>query len=483
MMSAQIELLKLRKECRYLRIKTAALERAHLSQKQKSDRLEELLKERDKFIKELERERDALVKLIEELKRQREVYKGMVYKPNRKEEKNRILDKRPIGGQLGHKGKGRKLPEKIDEELYVFADSCPHCHTPLTRTKSTTTHTVEDIPQPQIVKTVVSKYIVERQWCNKCRKEVTAVPYSVIPKSRLGINLIIQTLVWKYACRLPFAVIAELFTTTYGITVSKGTIAKILSRTKKWFGSSYADILKQIRASPVKHADETGWRIKGINSWLWAFLSKNEVYYTIEETRGKGVPNQIIGDSKPTDVLIRDDYKGYEKLSLNHQSCWAHLLRKSREAISQPHAGEEVRLLYRQLKQIFEELVAAAAEIPFEQKKRELAYEYFRNKISVIISRQYTSDDAIKIQTRIRNQNGNLLTALLYEGVPLTNNLAERIIRPMVVTRKISGGSRSENGAEIHAINMSIIQTIKMRNQPLIPTLQGYILKAAFGER
>lgn len=482
MISAQIELLKLRKECRYLRIKTATLERAHLAQKQKSDRLEELLKERDKFIRELERERDALSKLIEELKRQREVYKGMVYKPNRKEETNSILNKRSVGGQLGHKGKGRKLPERIDKELYVFADSCPRCHTPLTRTKTTTTHIVEDIPQPQIVKTVVSKYMIERQWCSKCQKEITALPYGVIPSSRLGINLIIQALVWKYACRLPFATIVQLFKTTYGIVISEGGIVKILSHTKRWFGSSYADILKQIRASPIKHADETGWRIKGINSWLWAFLTKNEVYYTIEETRGKGVANKIIGDSKPTDVLVRDDYKGYEKLPLNHQSCWAHLVRKSREAISQPNASKEVQLLHQELKQIFEELIAAV-EVPFEQKKRELAYGYFSEKINAIISRQYTSDDATKIQTRIRNQNKNLLTALLYEGVPLTNNLAERLIRPMVVTRKISGGSMSENGAEIHAVNMSIIQTIKLRNQPLISTLHSYILKAVVGER
>lgn len=481
MISTQIELLKLRKECRYLRIKVATLERAHLSQKQKSDKLEELLKERDKFIRELERERNALGKLIEELKRQREVYKGMVYKPNRREEKNSISDKKSVGGQTGHKGTGRKLPEKTDHEFYVYANSCPHCHTPLTRTKSTTTHIVEDIPQSQLIKTVVSRYTIERQWCGKCRKEITVAVNGVIPKSRLGINLIVQALVWKYTCRLPYAMIVQLFKTTYGIVISEGGIVKILSRTRKWFGPSYADILKQIRASPVKHADETGWRIKGVNSWLWAFLTKNEVYYTIEETRGKGVPDRILGNSKQTDVLVRDDYGGYEKLSLNHQSCWAHLLRKSREATNQPHPSEEVQRLHRQLKQMFEELVAAV-EIPFEQKKRELVYRYFKNRISTIIKRQYKSDDAIKIQTRIRNQNNNLLTALLYEGVPLTNNLAERLIRPMVVTRKISGGSRSDNGAEIHAVNMSIIQTIKLRNELLIPTLQDYILKATFEE-
>lgn len=482
MISAQIELLKLRKECRYLRIKTATLERAHLAQKQKSDRLEELLKERDKFIRELEREKDALGKLIEELKRQREVYKGMVYKPNRKEEKNSIPNKRLIGGQAGHKGIARKLPKKIDKEFHVFANSCPNCHGSLTRTNSVTTHIVEDIPQPQMLKTAVAKYEVERQWCGNCKKEVTAIPSGVIPKSRLGINLIIQALVWKYACRLPFAVIAELFTTTYGITVSKGGIAKILFRTKRWFGPRYQTLLKQIRASPVKHADETGWRINGVNSWLWAFLTRNEAYYTIEETRGKGVPNKILGNSKSSDVLVRDDYKGYEKLPLTHQSCWAHLLRKSHEAISQPAAGAEVKSLHKELEELFKQLAAIVAS-SFDQRKRELAYGYFSEKINAIMSRKYVTGDAVKIQTRIRNQNKNLLTALLYEDVPLTNNLAERIIRPMVVTRKISGGSRSDNGAEVHAVNMSIIQTIKMRNQPLIPTLQGYILETAFGER
>lgn len=482
MLSAQIELLKLRRECRFLRKRIAIVERAHLSQKQKSDKLEELLKERDKFIRELQREKDALGKLIEELKRQREVYKGMVYKPNRKEKKDNISSKRSIGGQTGHKGIGRKLPEKIDKGFYIFANNCPDCHGYLTRTNSVTMHTVEDIPEPQMLKTAVTKYTIERQWCSKCRKEVTAIPYGVIPKSRLGINLIIQILVWKYACRLPFTTITQLFKTTYGVVISEGGIVKILSRTRKWFGPSYADILKQIRASPVKHADETGWRINGINSWLWAFLTGSEAYYTIEETRGKGVPDKILANSRLTDVLVRDDYKGYEKLPLNHQSCWAHLLRKSHEAISQPAAGGEVKSLHKELEELFKQLAAIVAS-SFDQKKRELVYGYFSEKINAIMSRKYVTGDAVKIQTRIINQNKNLLTALLYENVPLTNNLAERVIRPMVVTRKISGGSRSDSGAEIHAVNMSIIQTIKMRNQPLIPTLQGYILKAAFGER
>jgi len=483
MLSAQEELLRLRKECRFLRQKVATLERAHLAQKNKADKLEELLRERDKFIRELEREKDALEKLINELKRQREIYKGMVYKPNKNRQENKtITNKRSIGGQKGHPGISRKLPERIDKEFYVFAHSCPTCHTPLTRTKSIYTHAVEDIPASEITKPVTTRYTIERQWCHKCQKEVIVNPTGVIPHSKLGINLIVQILIWKYLCRMPFNIINQTLNVTYGINLSCGTLAKVLSRAKKWFGPQYQELLRQIRASPIKHADETGWRIKGINSWLWAFLTKQEVYYTIEETRGKGVAERIIGSSPPDSILIRDDYRGYEKLDLIHQSCWTHLLRKSHEAAIQPNASLEVRLLHQKLKGIFIELNQLLQKL-LTQTERQQLYDHYSRELREIIETKLSSDDTKKIQERIRNQGQNLLTALLYEGVPLTNNLAERMIRPMVVTRKISGGSRTDNGAEIHAINMSIIQTIRLKNQPLIPTLQKYLLRGAFGER
>ena len=93
----------------------------------------------------------------------------------------------------------------------------------------------------------------------------------------------------------------------------------------------------------------------------------------------------------------------------------------------------------------------------------------------------HNTADSLRIQTRIRNQGDTLLTALLIPNVPLTNNLAEQKIRPMVITRKISGGSRSDEGAMTHAVNMSVFQTIKMRNQPIISTLRNYILKGISG--
>lgn len=44
------------------------------------------------------------------------------------------------------------------------------------------------------------------------------------------------------------------------------------------------------------------------------------------------------------------------------------------------------------------------------------------------------------------------------------NNTAERAIRPQVVMRKIFGGSRSIQGARIHEVNTSVLETLRQRN-------------------
>lgn len=95
---------------------------------------------------------------------------------------------------------------------------------------------MEDISALEELQTKVTEYQMERQWCTHCGKEVVAVPAEVIPHSRLGLNLIIQILIWKYACRMSFAIIAETLYQIYGINVTEGGIINILKRTKIWLG-------------------------------------------------------------------------------------------------------------------------------------------------------------------------------------------------------------------------------------------------------
>jgi transposase len=477
MMTAQEELGKLRPELRYLRIRVQQLERVHILQKSKADKLEDLLKERDRLIGELEHQRDLLTEDIEEMKRQRDVYRGMVYKPGKKKKSHSDSSKKKktIGAPKGHRGYGKKKPEKIDQHIHARLTHCSGCHTELKNTTATTDHIVTDLPYWTVMQPIVTQYQIERQWCQTCKKEVHATPKGVIPGSRFGSNLLTMVLVWKYRFRDPLNKIVEKLNTFYGLYLSEGTIVGMLQRAKEWLGADYDKLIIEIRSASVKHADETGWRINGENGWAWVFLSKQSVYYTIEETRGKGIPEEKLKGA--TGVLIRDDYGGYAKLPILQQSCWAHLLRKSHEAIEQERVSEEMQELHKKLKTMYVLLMEDVSQ-PFDQHERETWYQEYLTDIQKIIHTTYTAKDAQKIQTRIRHQEKNLITALLYPNVGLTNNDAERAIRPLVITRKISGGSRSMNGAKTHAVNMSIIETINKRHQPLLPTLHSMLLNA-----
>ncbi len=470
------EVFVLRRQNTFLKTAHTKLKTSFVSQKQKADKLGEENKALKKRVEELEKE-------LEKIKKQRDKFKGMIFKSNITKNidlKTSSKGKKQLGGQLGHIGKGRKLPQKVDQVKRIFFHHCPNCGGELKRTNSIDTHSVEDIPTLKEVQTQLTEYQMERQWCGNCGKEVVANPPEVIPFSRLGLNLIIQILIFKYACRMSFEIIVETLFQTYGLEITTGGLITILKRTRIWLGSEYGDLLSIIRGSPIKHADETSWRISGLNGWLWAFLTKDTIYYTIEHTRGKGVAQKVLADSSPTDVLVRDDYPGYKNLKMNHQSCWVHLLRESREAKEQKQSSTEVRKLHRLLKSYYRKL-EKIIETPFEKPKRQQHYLEYEGKLKQIINANYSFEDTKKIQTRIRNQGNNLITALIFEGVELTNNAAERGIRKAVVARKISGGSRSQKGAQTFAINMSVIQTLRMRNQPLIPSLHNLLLSGALG--
>ncbi len=292
----------------------------------------------------------------------------------------------------------------------------------------------------------------------------------LLENSPFGANTLLWILIQKYRLRLPLQAIAESLSLQYGLNLKESSIQKLLHKLKKKLGSKYQELIEEVRQNKIKHADETGWRIDGENAWCWMFSSPQSILYTIEETRGKGVPQKILGSSPPG-VLIRDDYGAYKNLDLPQQSCWAHLLRASKEKEEKDNSSQEMKDLHAVLKIMFFELSEIIKQKLSIKKRKEL-YQSYQEKIQAIINSQYSSSGAQEIQTRIANQNTNLITAILYHGVPLTNNEAERNIRKMVVTRKISGGSRSNKGAATHAVNMSIIQTLALKKESMVSELR-----------
>lgn len=479
-MTLQEEVQKLRAEARKLRQKNANIDRAWNQQKEKNESLreknDELRKEKDELEKEKQKLEDEIGKLkgtIAKLLGHRNKLAGMIFKTNLKKDngkENKDSNQKKRGAQTGHKGHGRKTSERIDREKEIHLSHCPHCQTELEQNNSFYERVVEDIQLP--VKTVITKYNIQRQWCSQCRKEVHGEPTDSLPRSRFGLNLIIWILFQKYQMRLPLNLIVNSLKEQYGIKITEGGIQKILYQMKERFGSKYQELIEEIKKSQVKHADETGWRIRGQNAWCWLFSSKNSILYTIEETRGKAVPERILGEN-PEGVLVRDDYGSYKNLNMEQQSCWAHLLRNSREPLKKKTVSEEMKILNQTLEDMFFELDANIKNDSSEERKK--LYSDYQIRIQNIIKKDYVCPDAKKIQVRIKNQSDNLITALLHNDVPLTNNEAERNIRKMVVTRKISGGSRSNEGAKTHAVNLSVVKTLALQKQSLISSLRDLL--------
>ncbi len=490
-MTVTQELGKLRVEASYLRRKFADTWNAWQKQKQKNQNQEEKIKqmERDKRalsdeVERLKRDKQELQDKLAALTVVKDKYQGMIFKATVKTKPGSLSGKKR-GGQTGHKGKSRKKPVEIDFEKSVYLTHCPDCDNSVTQTNTTYERIVTDVPIPVAITT---KYTIQRQWCGYCQKEVCGIPKGTLPGLRFGTNFLSWLMLHKYRMRIPLAKLTELALATYKLKITEGGLQKLLAKLKKQLGSNYTEILKEIRKAKVKHADETSWRVSGQNNWCWLFSTQKAAYYTIEETRGHGVPKKVLEGSPPDSVLVRDDYAGYNCIDAQHQSCWSHLLRVSHDLAVLPNASKEMKKLHKELAQMFSELKTITGS-PFNQKLRQAAYADYTKKLEIIEARNYKHRDSLRVQTRMKNQHTKLLTSLLYKNVPLTNNHAERQIRPMAVIRKISGGSQSNQGASITAVLMSVVQTISLKKQnileaiPNLLALPGQSYAVAFGKR
>jgi hypothetical protein len=187
----------------------------------------------------------------------------------------------------------------------------------------------------------------------------------------------------------------------------------------------------------------------GQNWWLWAFVTERGIQYILEDTRGKGVAEKALGD-KTDRIIVSDGYAAYKNLPGDKQQCWVHLLRTAK--LHSLRLYEDLVILYKKL--------LLELEKPPEQRDK----GKFQKRFSALITQAYPELMAKKVQARMKRHQAVLFTCLDYDNVLPENNTAERAIRPQVVMRKIFGGSRSLDGARAHAVNTSVIETMRKQN-------------------
>ena len=90
--------------------------------------------------------------------------------------------------------------------------------------------------------------------------------------------------------RLPIRSIQWYLDTVHQLRLSVGAIVSAIHQTAQRAQPAVAAILDRIRASPVVHADETGWRQNGNNGYVWTFSTPTERYFlrTLLPAAGSG---------------------------------------------------------------------------------------------------------------------------------------------------------------------------------------------------
>ena len=404
------------------------------------------LREEISELKRSNREKDKTIALLreklEDKEAQRKELASYLYKPGKKEGPGKPRGKKP-GAPAYHRPLPK--PEAVTEEHRYALRQCPACRKPVGAAVDTVVKYEEDIalkPPP-----TVKKYVISRHWCSSCETYVRSA--DIPPIRRIGINTLGYVLFARYRLRLPLNKIQESLQDLYDFKISEGEIVVLIKEAEILFGEDHEAIIALIREARVVYADESGWRMDGKNWWLWVFRAKDGTRYMIEDTRGKGVAEEALGD-KEDRVLSSDGYAAYQNLKGDKQQCWVHLLRVAK--LHSPKLYADLALLYKKL------LIELGKPIRERDKKR------FEEGLAGLIGKKYPEPGAKKVQARMVRHTPFLFTCLSYEEVLPENNTAERAIRTQVVMRKIFGGSRSLAGARAHAVNSSVLETMRQQN-------------------
>jgi transposase len=149
---------------------------------------------------------------------------------------------------------------------------------------------------------------------------------------------------------------------------------------------------------------------------------------------------------------VHDNYGAYSKLGVTHQLCWAHLIRKARDVAKTKTLKSKVKVVCTKLHQRLQalhDLLVEASVSDLKKLNQQLDLILRKNKL-------YPAK-IVQLQNEIRKNRDRLFTCVTTPEVPTTNNKAERKLRPMVLKRKNSFGTRSLKGSQTFAVNASVV--------------------------
>lgn len=369
----------------------------------------------------------------------------------------------------------RPIPDRVDEEITVSAPwQCPACGGPLTVER------LESQYQEEIVRrTWARRFRIPVCRCAQCGQRVQgrhplqtsdALGAAAV---QVGPEAVTLGVLMNKSLGLPHADAAAILKQGFRLTMSRGGICRAIQRVARKAEATWHALRDAAQRSALAHMDETGWKVEAQLRWLWAVVTEQVPCCEILPGRGFAEAAGILG-AEYAGWLIHDGWAVYYKfLKAAHQSCVAHLIRRCRDmaAVATPAAARFPLAV----KQLLEEGLALRDRYLEQQiSLRGLwtATGRLEAKLDHLLARTYQDAANRRLAKHLRHERPYWFTFLYCPGlVDATNNLAERVMRMLVVMRKNWGGNRTENGARAQAILTSVLCTARQQDKGVFALL------------
>jgi transposase len=421
------------------------------------------------------RQREEITRLQKELETAGRAARRQAAPFSRGQRKNRPKSPgRKAGKQYGEHHR-RPVPDHVDEQIAVAApEKCPQCSGALRVER------IETQYQEEIVRsTWIRRFDIPICRCEQCGKRVQgrhplqtsdALGAAAV---QVGPEALTLGVLMNKAQGLPHADIAAILKQGFHLRMSRSGICRAIQRVARKAEATWHALQKAARQSQLAHMDETGWRVDAQLRWLWAVVTDQITYCQILPGRGFREASAIPG-AEYAGWLIHDGLPLYYKfLKAAHQSCVAHLIRRCRDMVevATPTAAR-FPLAVKQLLEQGLRLRDRYLEQKISLHGLWTATGRLEVKLDRLLQSHYQDPANRRLAKHLSHERPYLFTFLYCPGlVDATNNLAERVMRILVVIRKTWGGNRTENGARAQAILTSVLCTARQQDKDIFHLL------------
>ena len=435
---------------------------------------------KDERIAELEKQLAQALAIIEKLQKEVEELKragkrqAAPFARRKWVERPKRSGRKKGQGQFAHRAK--PTIKQITETKTAKLQGCPECGGKVCEIHKHDQYET-DIP---VIEVKTTHFITYSGYCRECHKRVRsrhpdqtsqatgAAGVLVGPRAKaLATDL-------KHRLGVSYGKVSEVLQDAFGLQVSRSGWCQSDQTLSNTARPVYEALLEMIRQCSVVHADETGWRIGTLAAWLWVFTNRDLTVYAIRDNRSSDVVVDILG-REFKGILASDCFLAYDDKRLStwlKQKCMSHLLKDLKE-MKESKNGRALQFAH-QMTTVLQEALELKKQkssldpFTFSQRTRDL-----EARLDALIApkRRLSDRDNARFAKRLRKHRPHLLRFLYVNELDPTNNMAERMIRPAVITRKTNGCNRSKPGAATHAILSSVLVTCRQHSIPILDYL------------